>query len=175
MKASLPEVQDEPEHMKPILEKLSDAIGGTVVQEDGTFYICKRDGRTVDFSLGAEEACKLGLLWKLIRNGLLQEGTVLLWDEPEASMNPDCFPLVTEVLLALQESGVQVFLATHSYNLAKYLEILRRSTEQVRFHNLYREGPRSAVHSTSADTLQGLGPNSVMQADLRLLDMVYDL
>lgn len=175
VKASLPEVREVPEHMKPILEKLSDAVGGTVVQEDGTFYICKRDGRTVDSSLEAEGACKMGLLWKLIRNGLLQEGTVLLWDEPEASMNPDLFPLAAEVLLALQKSDVQVLLATHSYNLAKYLEILRRSTEQVRFHNLYRKGPGGAVRSTSADTLQGLGPNSVMMADLRLLDMVYDL
>ena len=40
--------------------------------------------RKVDFSLEAEGLRKLGLIWKLIRNGLLEKGTVLLWDEPEA-------------------------------------------------------------------------------------------
>ncbi len=71
--------------------------------------------------------------------------------------------------------SVQVFLATHAYDLAKYLEILRTSPEQVRFHKLCRESVAGAVHCTSADTLQGLGPNSVMMADLKLLDRVYDI
>ena len=39
----------------------------------------------MDFSLEAEGLRKLGLIWKLIRNGLLEKGTVLLWDEPEAN------------------------------------------------------------------------------------------
>ena len=63
------------------------------------------------------------MLWKLIRNGLLEKGSVLLWDEPEANLNPELYPLVAGVLLKLQENGVQIFVATHSYNFAKYLEM----------------------------------------------------
>ncbi len=126
----------------------------------------------MDFSLEWEGLCRKGLLWKLIRSGLLEHGAVLLWDEPETGLNPEQFHLAAEVLLALQENGVQIFLATHSYNLAKYLEILRTSTEQVRFYSLNRDSSDGAVCGTSADTLQGLGPNSIMAADLGLLDMV---
>ena len=189
--ASLPEVREIPLNMKPILEKLSSAIDGEVVQEDDTFYVLKKDGRKVDFSLEAEGLRKLGLLWKLIRNGLLEEGTILLWDEPEANLNPEYFRMIAEILLCLQKNGVQIFLATHSYNFAKYLEILRSDKEQVQFHNLYRgtsELPESLnntfpdrnqseneVYSTSSYTLEGLGPNHIMSADMDLMDRVYGL
>ena len=53
-------------------------------------------------------------------------------------MNPELYPLVAGVLLKLQENGVQIFVATHSYNFAKYLEIRRKNREQVMFHNLYK-------------------------------------
>lgn len=104
---------------------------------------------------------------------------------------PELFPLVAEILLELQKNGVQIFLATHSYNFAKYLEILRSDKEQVQFHNLYRgtsELPEKLnkilpdcnqredeVYSTSACTLEGLGPNHIMSADTALLDKIYEL
>ena len=85
-----------------ILKEISDVINGKVVQEDDTFYIVKNDGRKIDFSLEAEGMRKLGLLWKLIRNGLLEKNSVLLWDEPEANLNPELYPLVANILLALR-------------------------------------------------------------------------
>lgn len=80
-------------------------------QED-TFYILKKDGRKIDFSLEAEGLRKLGLLWKLIRNGLLEKGSILLWDEPEANLNPELYPLVANILVGLQKNRVQIFVAT---------------------------------------------------------------
>src|SRR5699024_9889013 len=111
--ASLPEARQLPVYMEQILEKISNAIDGQVILENDIFYVVKRDGRKIDFSLEAEGLRKLGLLWKLIRNGLLENGTILLWDEPEANLNPELFPLVVEILLELQRNGVQIFLATH--------------------------------------------------------------
>lgn len=187
--ASLPETREIPKSMAGILEKLSNAIDGTVVQEDDTFYVLKNDGRKIDFSLEAEGLRKLGLLWKLIRNGLLEKGTVLLWDEPEANLNPELYPLVADILLELQRNGVQVFAATHSYNFAKYLEIRRDFREQVMFHNLYKgssEMPEQLaevftdnncrndeIYSQSAYMMAELKSNHIMIADNKLLDEVY--
>lgn len=188
--ASLPEVREIPLQMQGILEKISQVIDGTVIQEDDIFYVLKKDGRKVDFSLEAEGLRKLGLLWKLIRNGLIEKDTILLWDEPEANLNPELFPLVAEILLELQKNGVQIFVATHSYNFAKYLEILRNEEEQVQFHNIYKgisdvydevkdslkDIRRSGtVCCSSAYTLEKLGPNHIMAADIELLDRIYDL
>lgn len=191
--ASLPETREIPESCKAILGAISDVIDGTVVQEDDTFYVLKKDGRKVDFSLEAEGLRKLGLLWKLIRNGLLEKGSILLWDEPEANLNPELYPLVTNILLKLQENGVQIFIATHSYNFAKYLEIRKTENEQVMFHNLYKgtsELPESLnslagtidensrndeIYSTSAYKLEDLGANHIMLADDKLLDEVFNV
>jgi len=172
--ASLPETREIPESCRAVLKEISDAIDGTVVQEDDAFYVIKNDGRKIDFSLEAEGYRKLGLLWKLIRNGLLEKGTVLLWDEPEANLNPELYPLVANILLELQKNGVQIFIATHSYNFAKYLEIRRSRKEQVMFCNLYKEVP-DAVSAVSAYKMEDLGPNHIMMADNQLLDEVYNM
>lgn len=169
--ASLPEVREEPAALHSVLEKISEAIGGTVIMEDDAFYVLKKEGYKVDFSLEAEGLRKLGLLWKLIRNGLLEPGSVLLWDEPEANLNPELYPLVANILLELQKNGVQIFVATHSYNFAKYLEIRRSEKEQVRFHNLYKNENQVVVPS-SADRMDDLEQNLIMMADNALLDEV---
>ncbi len=186
--ASLPETRKIPAAMEDILNKISAVIDGEVIVEDDLFYVIKKDGRKVDFSLEAEGLRKLGLLWKLIRNGMLEKDAVLFWDEPEANLNPELYPLVAEILLALQKNGVQIFIATHSYNFAKYLEIRRTDKEQVMFHNLYKkyeDENRSssldysvqddAIYSQSAYRMEEIEKNHIMIADNRLLDEVYDM
>lgn len=170
--ASLPEAKQVPAFMNDILKKISEAIDGKVVQENDTFYVVKNDGRKVEFSLEAEGLRKLGLLWKLIRNGLLESGSVLLWDEPEANLNPELYALVAEILLTLAQHDVQIFVATHSYNFAKYLEIRRNREAEVQFINLYMD-TREQVISQTAYFLQDLDPNHIMEADEKLLDEVY--
>lgn len=187
--ASLPEAREIPLYMEKILEKISNVIDGRIVLEDDIFYVLKSDGRKVDFSLEAEGLRKLGLLWKLIRNGLLEEGTILLWDEPEANLNPELFPLVVEILLQLEEAGIQIFVATHSYNLAKYFEVRRTREEQVLYHNLYHASSKvaseyklvtenseekTAVYSKSAYYLSQIGRNKIITADEQLLDEALD-
>ncbi len=189
--ASLPETREIPSVMSRILDKISAVIDGTVILENDSFYVLKKDGRKIDFSLEAEGLRKLGLLWKLIRNGLLEKGTILLWDEPESNLNPELYPLVSEILLELQKNGVQIFLATHSYNFAKYLEIRRTNNNQVMFHNLYKscnlfsnkmqkvfpemEDSCEAIFSQSADRMDKIEYNHIITADNKLLDEVYEL
>jgi predicted ATPase len=182
--ASLPEAREIPQSMQCILEKISQVIDGEVVQEEDTFYVLKSDGRKIDFSLEAEGLRKLALLWKLIRNGLLEKGTTLLWDEPEANLNPELYSLVAEILLALEQQGVQIFVATHSYNFAKYLEIRRTHEEQVQFHNLYKtalegleiyDSHEGEIYSVSAYCMKNLPSNHIMLADKKLLDEVYEM
>lgn len=188
--ASLPEARSLPDYMSAILDKLSAAIDGTVIQENDVFYVVKNDGQKIDFSLEAEGLRKLALIWKLIRNGLLENGTVLIWDEPEANLNPELFPLVAGILLELQKNGIQIFIATHSYNFAKYLELLRTEKETVLFHNLFKSNSNlpdelsdmlpghedncSMICSKSEFSMEDLHPNHLMLADEKLLDMVYE-
>lgn len=175
--ASLPEARELPDYMNAVLARISDVIDGTILMENDTFYVLKKDGRKLDFSLEAEGLRKLGLLWKLIRNGLLESGTVLLWDEPEANLNPELFPIVVDILLELEKAGIQIFIATHSYNLAKWFEIRRARNEQVQYHNLYKGSSESdplsqeiGIFGKSAYYLSGLKGNKIVRADDELLD-----
>ncbi len=173
--ASLPEAKEMPSYMQAILDKIGTVIDGEVIQEDDEFYVLKKDGRKLRFSLEAEGLRKLGLLWKLIRNGLLEPGSILIWDEPEANLNPELFSLVAEILLELQKNGIQIFVATHSYNFAKYLEIRRTESDQVQFHNLYHSAQPGVIEASSAYRMEDLHYNHIMMADNKLLDEIYNL
>lgn len=168
--AELPEAKQISKVHQNILDKLSKVIGGTVVYENDNFYIIKKDNKKIEFSLEAEGFRKLGLLYKLIRNGLIDKDTILLWDEPESNINPELIPLLVDILLDLQKEGVQIFIATHSYNLAKYFEV--KKNDNVMFHNLYKT--ENGVKVQSDKYFGELENNAIIEADSRLLDDVIE-
>lgn len=114
-----------------LLAGLREAIGGEVAVEGEEFFLRSEQG-DLEFSLLAEGVRKLALLWLLIRNGTLQPGAVLFWDEPETNLNPKLFGVVVDVLLRLQRAGVQVFLATHDYVILKELDLRTTAVRQGR-------------------------------------------
>ena len=73
-----------------------------MAQEKGAFYVRKQNGQTVESSLEAEGLRKFGLLRKLIRNGSLANGSILLWDTPETNLSPALYPAVADILLGIQ-------------------------------------------------------------------------
>jgi AAA15 family ATPase/GTPase len=171
-KAELGEAKTMTEVQKTLLLTLSKLIDGDVIYENDEFYVKKKDGSKVEFSMEAEGLRKFGLLWKLIRNGLLEKDTVLLWDEPEANINPQLIPILVDVILELHRKGVQVFLATHDYNLAKYFEVNRTKRDKVKFHSLFKS--EDGVRIETEEFFGKLNNNSIIKADELLLDKVFD-
>ncbi len=170
--ASLPEAREIPDYAHKILEKIGNVIDGEIIQENDTFYVLKNNGSKMEFSFEAEGFRKLGLIWKLIRNGLIEKDSILLWDEPETNLNPELFPLVAEILLELQRNGVQIFVATHTYDFAKYLEIRRDKESQVLFHNLRKDKDSDTILAQSDTDLERLSPDFMIAND-RLLDEIF--
>ncbi|OOM15921.1 AAA family ATPase [Clostridium saccharobutylicum] len=170
--AELPESKNISEIDKKILNIISKVINGEVVYENDNFYIVKKDGSKIDFSIEAEGIRKFALLWKLIRNGLIDNETILFWDEPEANINPELMPILVDILIELQRCNVQVFLATHSYNFAKYFEVKRNSNDKVLFHSLYKV--EQGIKCQSEENFGDLKNNSIIEADTKLLDEVIE-
>ena len=71
--------------------------------------VVKGNGVKTPFTLEASGYKKFGLLWKLLRNGLLESGTILFWDEPENSLNPEHVPILVDILLELSRNGKLLF------------------------------------------------------------------
>lgn len=99
--AELPESKNISEINKKILKILSKVIDGEVICEYDNFYVVKNDGSKIDFSIEAEGIRKFALLWKLIRNGLIDNEAILFWDEPEANINPELMPVLVDILIEL--------------------------------------------------------------------------
>ena len=115
------------------------------------FFLSSPQG-TFEFSLLAEGLRKLGLLWLLIQNGTLPDGSVLFWDEPETNLNPKLYHMLMKILLELQRNGVQIVLATHDYVVLKELDLQKTDDDRVAFHSLHHsevDGELSCHTSTS--------------------------
>ena len=103
----------------------------------------------------AEGYRKIGVLHRLLSNGSINPGEtgVLLWDEPEANLNPKLMKEVVQVLLELSRNGQQIVVATHDYVLLKWLDLLmdkKGKEDHVRYHVLQRreEDGRMSAYST---------------------------
>lgn len=124
-------------------------------QDSTVTRFIKKGGQSFSSGMTAEGYRKIGVLHRLLCNGSVNPGTtgVLLWDEPEANLNPKLMKKLVQVLLALSRNGQQIVLATHDYVLLKWLNLLmdkEGKEDHVRFHVLHRasEDEEVSVHST---------------------------
>jgi predicted ATPase len=104
----------------------------------------------------------------LVTSGQLEKGAVLLWDEPENSLNPKLMPVLVDILLELQRGGVQIFIATHSEILAGYFAVNRQEGDSVIFHSLYKDGEQ--IKASSNDRFDLLEPNKLTEEPVKLYE-----
>ena len=154
-----------------LLDILSKAMDGKVVTKGEEFFLRKRGD--LEFTLLAEGIRKLGLLYLLIQNGSLSEGSVLFWDEPETNLNPKLFKPVIKILLELQSRGIQIFLATHDYVILKELDLQSESTANVAYHSLYLKD--SEINLQTTDHYLDLHENAIMDTFDSLYDRAIEL
>lgn len=154
----------------PVLEKMLD---GKIIFDHGEFIVQKKDGRMINFAVEAEGFKKVGLLWQLLMNGSISEDSILIWDEPEANLNPKFLPYIVECLLELSRHGVQIFLSTHNYIFAKYFNVRAKDSDSLMFHALYLENGNVQVESNKI--FSSLKNNAIMQTFDQLLEEVYNL
>lgn len=141
-----------------ILQKIS---SGKVTLQDDRFYLKPGTQAKLEFNLVAEGLRKVALLWQLIKNGTLEKGAVLFWDEPEANINPKYIPVLAELLIMLESEGVQIFVSTHDYFLAKYIEVKRTKKSDIRYISLYKD-IEDKVQCETATEFELLENNAIM-------------
>lgn len=153
---------------KRLLTILQQAITGKVVAKEETLFLKNKQG-DLEFTLLAEGMRKLALLWLLLQNGTLLNGSVLFWDEPETNLNPKVISTLMEVLLELQRMGVQILLATHDYVVIKELDLRSSASDKLRFHSLFHDSDGVLQHRSTDEYLQ-IDPNAISETFLDLFD-----
>ena len=167
-KASQWKVDNVPDLAKSILPLLEKEIDGKVLYEKDMFFVVKHRGKKVSFSLEAEGFKKLGLIWQLLMNESITKNTVLLWDEPDSNISPKLTPTIVKILLELSKHGVQIFIATHDYNLMKYFSMSRKNSDQVAFYSLFKT--ENGVAYEQGDDYDLLDRNPIVEANIKLVE-----
>jgi predicted ATP-dependent endonuclease of OLD family len=161
-------LQEQTALQQKIGTMISDTIGGDVHWDngEGAFYTLRHDGTRIPFANEASGYKKLGFLGLLVTSGQLEKGSVLLWDEPENSLNPKLMPVLVDILLELTRNGTQIFLATHSEILASYFNVLRKNDDSVMFYSLYEDGGQ--IKADSSNRFDLLTPNNLTAEQVKL-------
>lgn len=152
-----------------LLEILQKEMDGKVKIKNEEFFLKKKQGN-LEFSLLAEGFRKLGLLWTLIQNGTLTNGSILFWDEPEANLNPRIIRTLVSILLSLQRLDTQIFIATHDYVTLKEIDLQRKKDDQIIFHSLFRNKETKEIQCNSCDEFSGINPNAIFDTFSDLYD-----
>jgi energy-coupling factor transporter ATP-binding protein EcfA2 len=157
--------------IKRLLEPLEEQLGGKVILEDGGFYLQTPSGN-FEAHLVAEGLRKLAMIARLIATGSLVGTGTLFWDEPEANLNPNIIKRVARTVLQLCQSGIQVFVATHSLFLLHELDILLKAADfrgvEARFFGLHPG--ENGVLVQPGDTVDDIGTIDALQEELSQSD-----
>ncbi|MRG97630.1 AAA family ATPase [Polyangium spumosum] len=151
---------------KALLDPIEDELGGKVVMQEGRFYLDY--GLPMEMPMVAEGDRKLAMIAWLLMNGSLSENAYLLWDEPEANLNPKRARLTSDTAAGLAHAGAQVFLATHDYALTSELSLKvdtgALGAGEAAFHALRRAGEGPSVVAERGEKLAELQNNAILDA-----------
>lgn len=110
---------------KDILSKIKSVLEGEIrINDSGDLEYLDKDGQSHSLHLTALGVSNLGMLGLLLERQLIDPGTFLFIDEPEAHLHPCWQVILLEVLYELSKRGVNVVITTHSIDMVKYLEVL---------------------------------------------------
>ncbi len=168
-KAFLPILRGPTSKDRRKLLKMIEAIMNGQVKQENEYFFLKNLSGNLEFTLLAEGVRKFGLLWLLIQNGTLLEGATLFWDEPEANINPAMIKTLVEILLHLEQQGVQIFIATHSYIVLKEFDLQRTQKTALRYFSLMRD-ENGEVGYTAGETYGDVVPNVIADAYTAIYD-----
>ncbi len=107
---------------------LEDMIGGRVEYDEssGRWQFKKRNQK---FPIGitAEGTKKIAILDTLLGNRYLDTNSIIFIDEPESALHPVAISQLLEIVAILAQSGLQFFLASHSYFVIKKLYLIAQA------------------------------------------------
>ncbi len=176
-------LKDPSSNLGALQKKLQELLHGSVFLQSGRFYLKQRSlvlkkgskplaawaKEGVEAHLMSEGQRKLGSIERLLTNGRLKKGSVFFWDEPEANLNPRLIAVVSELLIEMALSGIQVIVASHDYLLCERIN-LRAKKDTATFFSFSR-GDNGAVDVEAATELDELTSNPIREEFLALYDL----
>ncbi len=152
----------------------SRAKAARMYQDSSVLRFVPKRGKPLSSSMTAEGYRKVGVLHRLLCNGSINPGStgILLWDEPEANLNPALMKEVVQALLELSRNGQQIILATHDYVLLKWFDLLmdRSKEDHIRFHAIWRHSDTDGLTVESSANYSLISKTAISDTFAELFD-----
>lgn len=170
--------EELPNESKAAMDEIELVCGGRFIFHGGGIVTFNDNNREYSANAIAEGYRKIAMLSRLLENGTIQPGSgaPLLWDEPEANLNPKITRKLVEILLLLTRHGQQIILATHDYVLLKWFDLLADSKlgDQIKYYSLYQDPKTNNIALESADSYRELKNNPIADTFAELYDSEID-
>ena len=137
---------------KPSIDSdIEKIIDGKIIRNnrDELVFVEKGAKRAISLPLTASGVIQLGMLGHLIETRVIQEGSILFIDEPEAHLHPEWQGKIMELIYRLSEAGVMVIIATHSPVIMEWIKVKvkkdSKSEKNISLNSFYKDAAFNCI------------------------------
>lgn len=106
-------------------KRLKEIIGGRIeYDKESMRWQFKKGNQKFSIGVTAEGIKKISILDTLLGNRYLDPQSIVFIDEPESALHPSSISKFLDIIAMLAESGIQFFMASHSYFVVKKLYLI---------------------------------------------------
>jgi len=149
------------------LEKI---LGGRIEYDETSKKWQFKNDKNQKFAIGVtfEGIKKIAILDQLLSNRYLDTSSIIFIDEPESALHPSAICQLLDIISALAETGIQFFIASHSYFVIKKLFLIATEKKiSIPIISLSRDEKAAAEYN---DLKNGLPNNSIIDESIRLYE-----
>ncbi|MCA6527017.1 MAG: ATP-binding protein [Pseudanabaena sp. M135S2SP2A07QC] len=156
-------------HFSTARKNLEDILGGKVEYDQGSNrWHFKKGNQKFPIGVTAEGIKKISILDTLLSNRYLDRNSIVFIDEPESALHPEAISKLIDIICVLAESGIQFFLASHSYFVIKKLYLIAQQKKM--------SIPIISAETWHSEDLQnGMINNPIIDESIRLYREEVDL
>ena len=158
-------------HFAKARESLEDMFGGKVeFDSSANRWQFKKGNQKFQIGSTAEGIKKIAILDTLLGNRYLTKDSIVFIDEPESALHPVAITKLIDIIVSLADSGIQFFIASHSYFVVKALYLAARR-QQVSIPVL------SSIEDQwiTNDLRAGMPENPIIDESIRLYEQEVEL
>lgn len=123
---------DEPD-FKSLSDELQELMSGKLnITKSGDIEYMDKNNNSMPLSLTAMGITNIGLIDLLLRNNIINRGSFLIMDEPEAHLHPKWQVALIEILYKVAQAGANIIIATHSIDMIKAIELLIKQDKNAK-------------------------------------------
>ncbi|NET61079.1 MAG: ATP-binding protein [Symploca sp. SIO2E6] len=146
-------------------KQLREVLDGRVEYDEtsGRWHF-KKGNQKFPIGVTAEGIKKIAILDTLLGNRYLDPQSIVFIDEPESALHPIAISKLLDIIVMLAESGIQFFMASHSYFVVKKLYLIAQKQKDLSIAIIAANGH----HWSTANLRDGLPENPIINESIRL-------